>query len=320
MAPIETSQRESAPMRKVWVVNETSISNPWLARNLSPLGDALHVEIELVEQEAWIGGYNGDILTDDKKGDAAIIIERRSDQTDRHQLGDSLARAENYDARILIWIANNFREEHRSALDWLNRWTPEDIEVYGVERRSTEKDDADTNPEFVPVVAPASWSKHGESRPIPNIHSVVLREFFQALNDDLSATEFKGNQRVVTKYDQSFSSGFSEVDFHASFESDRKVWVYVSTSKQPKSRLFGPLREKNQEIENKLNLASDSKTEIDWYTAAGNIGVWRAGSLNDSEEELRKIRKWMLEYLIKFRKVFNPRMQRIIAELENSDK
>ena len=185
MATEETTEKESVPVRKVWVVNETSDSNPQLAKNLSLLSGALHMQLELVEREAWIGRYSGDILADDQKSDAAIVIEHRSNRTVHYQLGQVLTCAEDYDARILIWIADNFREEHRSALDWLNRWTPKDMEVYGVEIRSTQEGDADANPEFVPVVAPTSWSKRGESRPIPNIHSVVLREFFQKLADKL---------------------------------------------------------------------------------------------------------------------------------------
>ena len=45
------------------------------------------------------------------------------------------------------------------------------------------------------------------------------------------------------------------------------------------------------------------------------MGVYRKGSLDDPEEKLDEIRQWMFDYLIKFKGVFNPRMERIIAEM-----
>ena len=315
MGTEETSKKESAPVRKVCVINETSDSNPRLAENISLLSDALHIELELVQTEAWIGHYNGDFLADDKQMDAAIIIEHRSDETYHYQLGELLACAENYNARILIWIADNFREEHRSALDWLNRWTPAEFEVYGVEIRSIQEGDTDTNFEFVPAVAPAAWSKGGESRPIPNIHSVVLREFFQALLADLhNAGEFKDIESVVTKNAHSFPSGLPGIHFSASFE-DGRAWVYIPGWPSVNNQILNQIRNVSSErakIEAKLDLPSN--TSIVWKTRANSIGVYRKATLYDSEEELEEIRQWMFHYLLKFKKVFNPRMEKIVSE------
>ncbi len=320
MGTEKTSKKGSTSARKVWIVNETLDSNPRLAENLSLLSDALHMELEPVRTEAWIGNYNGDILADDNKSDAAIVIEHLSDETYHYQLGQVLACAENYNARILIWIADNFREEHRSALDWLNRWTSKDIEVYGVEIRSAE-DDADANLKFVPIIAPASWSNRSESKPIPNIHSVVLREFFQGLLVDLhDADEFKDIEKFVTKNAHSFPSGLPGIHFSASFEGNL-AWVYIPGWPSVNNRILNQIRNDSSErakIEAKLDLPSN--TSIAWKTGANSIGVYRKGSLDDSEEELEAIRQWMLHYLIKFKKVFNPRMKRIIAELETTDK
>ena len=217
-------------------------------------------------------------------------------------------------------MADKFREEHRSALDWLNRWTPEDIEVYGVEIRSTVKGETDANPQFVPVVAPASWSKSGEGERIPRIQSVVLREFFQALVADLSSEGFMDNQQVVTKYDQSFPSGLSEVDFHASFEADGSAWVYIPGWPSRNNRILNEIRNdacKKAKIEDELKLSSG--THICWKTGANSTGVYRKASLNDSEEELDAIREWMQDYLLKFEKVFKPHLEAIIARMNNGD-
>ena len=316
----DRAQTVGSPTRKVWVANETTDSSLISAENLALLSEALHMQLEVVDWEERIVRFSGDILTSEQDSDVAIVIEHRSEETRQYQLGQVLTCAENYDARILIWIVENFREEHRSALDWLNRWTPEDVEVYGVEIRRTQKSDAEANPKFVPVVAPASWSESGESEQIPKIHSVVLRELFQALVADLSGNGFMDNQQVVTKYDQSFPSGLSEVHFHASFEADGNAWVYIPGWLSRNNRILNEIRNDSGEkakIEDELNLPSG--THITWKTGANSTGVYRKASLNDSEEELEEIRRWMFHYLLKFKKVFNSRIKKAIAELEKAE-
>ncbi len=309
-----------APARKVWVVNETTDTDLIPAENLALLSDALHMQLELVDWEERISRFNGDIPADDQNSDLAIVIEHRSDETSHYQLGDFLACAEEYDARILILMADKFREEHRSALDWLNRWTPEDIEVFGIEIRSSREGDANANPRFVPVVAPASWSKSGEDERIPKIQSVVLREFFQELVAGLSGKGFMDNEQVVTKYDQSFSSGLSEVDFHASFEDDGSAWVYIPGWPSKNNRILNEIRNdacKKAKIEDELKPSPG--TNICWKTGANSTGVYRKASLNDSKEELDAIREWMQDYLLKFEKVFKPHLEAIIARMNNGD-
>ena len=318
MTTEEKAITEGAHARKVWIVNKTPDSDPQLAERLSLLSDALQLELQLVDQELCASDHNSDLLTQDRNTHTAIVIEHRSHQTKQYQLGEFLACAEDYDARILIWIADNFREEHRSALDWLNRWTPEDVEVFGVEIRSTVKGDAGTSPQFVPVVAPAAWSESGEGERIPRIHAVVLRDLFQKLADELHNKGFMDKHHIVTKYDQSFPSGLSEVDFHASFEADGYAWVYIPGWPSRNNQILNQLRNdtgKRATLESKLNLPSG--TYIKWKTGANSTGVYRKASLNDSEEELDAVRKWMLDYLLKFQNFFNPHLDAIVAKMNN---
>ena len=50
----EMAKRESDPLRKVWVVNQTTDSNLIPAENLALLSDALHMQLELVDWEERI--------------------------------------------------------------------------------------------------------------------------------------------------------------------------------------------------------------------------------------------------------------------------
>ena len=317
MGTEETLKKESAPPRKVRVINETPDSNPQLAEKLSLLSDALNMDLELVEQEAWIGHYNGDILPHDQRNDAAVVIEHHSDETYHYQLGQVLACAENYDARILIWIADNIREEHRSALDWLNRWTPKDIQVFGVEQRTSENGDSEAKVEFVPVVFPESWTRSDGTKPKPvKLQNVVLREFFQPLVDRLRIADFTGRQNASASRYQPFPSGVSGISYIVSLELNGNAWVYIPGGTPSLNALRQDVSEEN--VRNKLEISDG--TGFNWRAPGpGSLGVYRKATLHDSDEELEDIRKWMFHYLIKFQEVFNPRMEKIISELENSD-
>ena len=66
-----------------------------------------------------------------------------------------------------------------------------------------------------------------------------------------------------------------------------------------------------------MGLECDPVTDIVWRTRARNIAVSRSGFPDDSGMKHDEIRKWMSHYLIKFRDIFDPRMKKIIAELEH---
>ena len=319
ISPSKYYTGDEVPVKQVWM-DEAKDLTPWLAKNLSPLGEALGMKLELVREEAEVGRYRVDILAEDALKGVLIVIENQLEWTDHDHLGKILTYAGWHDAQTLIWVAPTFYEEHRAALDWLNRWTPEGIEVFGVELHTTKKSDSDANLKFVPVVFPKGWSRSDGSKPTPvKIQSVVLRKFFHSLADDLVNEGFMDDQKIVTKRDQSFPSGLPGVNYHASFEGGNSVWVYISAPPKNKSKIFRKPRAERKDVERELKLTSDAKTEIVWRTLAGNIGIWRDGSTYDSEEELDEIRQWMSHYLIKFQEVFNPRMEKIVAELENAD-
>ena len=312
MTTEDLGKLENVPVKDVWL-REDSDFTPWLAKNLSSLGEALDMKLELVQTEAMTGAYYLDILAEDANSGALVAIENQLEWTNDSHLGQVLTYAGWLDARVLIWVAPHFTEEHRAALEWLNRWTPEVIQVFGVEFHTTKKSDSEADVQFVPVVFPASWSISDGSKPTPaKIQRFVLREVFQQLIDDLHHKDpecFPHSKAYARNY-QDFPSGVSDITYRASFERS-KVWVYIPGWMTDK-RILESLRQNKQAIEAELNLSSH--TGLQWSTGAGSIGVYRDGTMYDSEEELEKIRQWMFDYLLKFKKVFNPRIDAIIAQ------
>ena len=311
MTTEDLKKLESVPVRQVWL-NEAQDFTPWLAKHLPSLGEALGMKLEVVQEEAAVGRYNVDILAEDAINGVLVVIENQLEGTDHDHLGKVLTYAGWHDAQTLIWVAPKFYEEHRAALDWLNRWTPEVIQVFGVEQHATKIGDLDAVVEFVPVVFPASWSRSDGSRPAPaKIQSVALREFFQPLVDKLRRKGFTDRVKAASVNYHPFPSGIFRLRYVAGFEIGGTVWVYIPGGTPHLNDLRK--QEDRQEIIDELDLGSE--TSINWHVpGSGSLGVYRKGSLDDSDEDLEDIRKWMLRYLLKFKKVFNPRIKKIIAE------
>ncbi|EWY36504.1 hypothetical protein N825_26515 [Skermanella stibiiresistens SB22] len=53
--------------------------------------------------------------------------------TDHSHLGQLLTYASGLDPVTIVWIAAHFTEEHRAALDWLNKITDESFRFFGLE-------------------------------------------------------------------------------------------------------------------------------------------------------------------------------------------
>ena len=124
-------QKQISP-RKMWP-NEALNFTPWLAENIAELGEKLGMELEVVGQEVSVGPYSADVLAKDIDIDAYVVIENQLEKTNHDHLGKSITYASALNAKTIVWIATDFTEEHKKALDWLNDNTNEDLAFWGIQ-------------------------------------------------------------------------------------------------------------------------------------------------------------------------------------------
>lgn len=127
---------ERVDLREAWETEDGDFT-PWLAQeeNIALLGDAIGIDLEVEAQEKQVGPFRADILcldtaTTDKHW---VLIENQLYRTDHTHLGQLMTYAAGLDAVTIVWIAGQFAEEHRVALDWLNEITEEEIRFFGIE-------------------------------------------------------------------------------------------------------------------------------------------------------------------------------------------
>lgn len=155
---LDVGRLQPVPLREVWAHEARSFS-VWLLANGGLLGDALGIDIELTEAEYPVGGYSLDLLGKDLSHDGPLIVENQLEGTDHDHLGKVITYAAGTAASTIVWLASQFREEHRQALDWLNEHTDEGVRFFGVVVKAVRIDDSRPAPLFDVVASPNDWQK-----------------------------------------------------------------------------------------------------------------------------------------------------------------
>ena len=312
----EMGQIEWVDVRSVWP-DEAQDFTPWLADNLPLLGDQLGLEMELVESEAAVGDFSLDILATDKRSGRPVAIENQLGRSDHQHLGQLLTYAAGHDAGTVVWIASGFREEHRSAVEWLNRGTNEGIDFYAVEISAIRIGGSLPAPLFQMVARPPRRTS-GRSRPSPD--QEWYREFFQPLLDKLKETGWHFS-RGWGKSENYFQSGFDHVLLGVYFSGDSNAqvlyWIQFPEG-ETTDRVFDALYEHDESINEELGLPDDFTSEVWWDPRRTRryamIGVTREQWEAHGEAAHDEIREWMAEYLEKFHRVFESRLEAVAEE------
>jgi hypothetical protein len=144
--------------RTAWA-HEAHAFTPWLAENLDRLSDAIGIPLELSGREVGVGRYSADILATNPIDGTVVLIENQLEASDHMHLGQIMTYLAGLDAHVMIWLAPNFREEHLSALRWLNQHTDENFSFFAVKLRVVQIGDSQLAPLFEVLEKPNSWDK-----------------------------------------------------------------------------------------------------------------------------------------------------------------
>lgn len=301
---------ERVDIRQIWA-NEAADFTPWLAENLAILGKALGLDLELQAREAPVGAYSLDILARDVQGGRPVAIENQLGPTDHIHLGQLLTYGAGCDANVMVWIAKEFRDEHREALDLLNHRTGEDSEFFGVEVELWKIDGSRPAVNFNLVSTPNQWRKQnsGPRPPAPVSEKMhKYRAFFQGLIDTLREQhQFTNARKGQPQNWYSFSAGKTGFSYGANFNSDGRVRVefYIDTGERVRNeQIFDWFNSQKQTIESTLKL--DLMWEPMTSRRACRISIRREGSIEDDDGKLKAIEEWMVEKLLDFRRAFGP--------------
>ena len=308
-------------IRSIWP-NEADNFTPWLADNLSALGKALVLDLDLedVVKEAPVGTFKLDIRTRVVGSGRPVVIENQLGSTDHSHLGQLLTYAAGFDANVIVWIAEEFKDEHREALDLLNRRTDEESEFFGVVVEVWKIDDSRPAPHFRVVSAPNDWRKQSIGRRRQaNVSEKgeQYRQFWQPLLERLNREDGWNVRTDNTASWFTAGSGIAEVWRNMSFYvRNREAAVELSLqtpNKDWNKSFFDLLKESRGEIEAELG------TDLMWERLDDNktsrVGIRRRGSIDADPDELDEIRAWMFDNVVRFKRVFLPYLKEVREQL-----
>ena len=185
---------EMVDLREYWD-HEARDFTPWLSEpeNLALLSEQLDIELEVIRQEENIGPFRADILAKDASSGDVVVIENQLNQTDHSHLGQLITYAAGKKAKHIIWVSNEFDEEHRAALDWLNEITEKEIHFFGVQIELWKIGDSPIAPRFNLISSPNDWSKMAKDATDfkPTERDKVLLDFWTKFNERVKTSGSK---------------------------------------------------------------------------------------------------------------------------------
>ena len=172
---------ERVELRSIWE-NEEKHFTPWLAEedNISLLSETLGMNLVVEALEKQVGPFRADILCKDIYSENWVLIENQLEKTDHLQLGQLLTYAAGLQAVTIIWVASEFRDDHRAALDWLNEITDDKFQFFGLEVEVWKIGDSPAAPKFNINSKPNEWSRQtGKAARLINNEDLTETKRFQ---------------------------------------------------------------------------------------------------------------------------------------------
>ena len=152
---------EEIDIRTVWAHEQYDFSN-WLSEeeNIKSLGEELNLSLTDVNTEQFVGSYRCDIICKDELTGKSVLIENQLEQTNHDHLGKIITYASGLDASVVVWIVAKARDEHASAIEWLNNHTDESISFFLIEIHAYRIGNSDPAPMFKIIEQPNDFVKN----------------------------------------------------------------------------------------------------------------------------------------------------------------
>jgi len=291
--------------------NEDEFNN-WLADHLTLLSKVIGIELELVSREEKIGEFSADIVAKDVNTNDIVIIESQLNKSDHDHLGKIITYASGKDASIVIWISPEIREEHRSALEWLNNNTTENISFFGLEIEILRIDDSPPAPRFNIVSKPNTWRRRVAQK--LSKKDLMYQEYFQELVDRLRSQGLTNARKGSPQSWFCTGAGRSGFLFCFVFARNRyRLELYIDTEDKGRNkRAFDHLKGLKNDIEKAIGgrliweRLDDARASRIYVEYPNPITIKKV--LEDAE--LRsKLFQWSIKKLKKFKEVFTGKIK-----------
>lgn len=254
MDPVDLHSVEYLNLNDVWDHEEHDFT-PWIVDHIDHLGKTIGIELDDVEREDAVGGYSADITGTEMNTDGKVVIENQFGRTNHDHLGKLLTYAAGTDAEFVIWLAEDFRDEHRSVLEWLNTGAPGGAKFFAVRPRVMRLDGSEElGFDFMVVVEPNDWER--ELQESLSGREKAYKEFFSELTEAYAEANPSWNRlKAQPQSWLEFGAGISGVRLGWSFHQgpELSTELYIDTGeKERNEEIYSALKADQEAIESEL--------------------------------------------------------------------
>lgn len=248
-------------IRELWKHEQYDFSE-WLSKkeNIENLNEILGLTLIDISKETYVGAYRCDLFAKDETTGIKVIIENQLEVSNHDHLGKIITYASGLDAKVVVWIVKEAREEHRSAIEWLNNNTNSNVNFFLIEIHAYKIGESDPAPMFQVVEQPNDFIKNNKSTnrdESMNKSQSQRIEFWNQFNNVVIERGKPFNIRKATT-DHWYNVAIGTSDAHIDITLVNKdsligVELYITDNKE----LFDKLYERKDEIEQELGFNLD---------------------------------------------------------------
>lgn len=293
-------------IRDLWKHEQYDFSN-WLGKeeNIEMLGSLMGLTLTDVDKEVYVGSYRCDLVAKDETTGIKVIIENQLETSNHDHLGKIITYASGLDAKVVVWIVKEAREEHRSAIEWLNNNTNKDLNFFLIELHAYKIGASLAAPKFEIVEKPNGFIKNskniGGCGEMNKSESERI-EFWTMFNETVIERGKPFNiRKATTDHWYDVAIGTSEAHICITLvnkESSIVVELYINDNKA----LFDKLYANKDKIEESLGF------NLDWQRLnekkASRIKYAISGLNFDNHSNYAELMNAAIDKILAFREVF----------------
>lgn len=244
-------------VRELWKHEQYDFSN-WLAKesNVEYLNEILGLTLIEVNKEINVGPYRCDIVAIDETSGTKVIIENQLEATNHDHLGKIITYASGLDAKVIVWIVKEAKEEHRAAIEWLNNYTSSEIDFFLIEIHAYKIGDSNPAPKFEVVEKPNDFVKRSKNKDDGELNTSQTERliFWTQFNEKILSKGKPFNLRKPTTdhwYDVAIGTSAAKIAVDlVNKENCIILELYIHSDK----KLYDSLFEKKNDIERELDM------------------------------------------------------------------
>ena len=236
-----------------------------------------------------------------------VLIENQLEPTNHDHLGKIITYASGLDASVVVWIVASARQEHASAIEWLNKHTDDDLSFFLLEVHAYKIGDSDPAPQFKVIEQPNDFVKSvktiSKNSDISETEKNRL-DFWTQLNEILEVRGKPFNKRKATT-DHWYSIAMGTSECHISIDLVNKehkirIGVWINDNKE----LFDKIFTYKDEIEKACSF------ELSWdrldNKKASLVCTYIPGLDFDNQSNYSELINKAIDLVLIMRKVFSP--------------